>query len=92
MGAFNSRMGKKRGKKCIAAGCSNSHKDGISLFKFPSDNKLRKMWIKQVQRTRAKWKVHAAYPLPVTLLYAVFILLKIAFKPHLFYLANWECK
>ena len=42
-------------KRCIAAGCSNTHKDGVSLFQFPRDHQLRQKWIKQVQRTRAGW-------------------------------------
>ena len=42
-------------KRCVAANCSNSHKEGVSLFQFPKNPELRKKWIKQVQRTRAKW-------------------------------------
>ena len=42
--------------KCVAAGCSNSHKDGVSLYKFPSDAILRRKWEKQVQRMWAQWK------------------------------------
>ena len=42
-------------KRCIAAGCSNTHKDGVSLFQFPRDPQLKQKWIKQVQRTRAGW-------------------------------------
>ena len=49
------------GKRCVVAGCSNTHKDGVSLFKFPSDKKLRREWIRQVQRTRAKWKDPGEY-------------------------------
>ena len=43
-------------KRCIAAGCSNTHADGISLFNFPRDPSLRTQWNKQVQRTRANWR------------------------------------
>ena len=43
-------------KRCVAANCSDTYKDGVSLFKFPKDKKLRQLWKKQVQRTRAKWK------------------------------------
>ena len=43
------------GKRCVVAGCSNSHKDGVSLFKFPTDKKLRRQWTRQIERTRAKW-------------------------------------
>lgn len=42
-------------KRCVAAGCSNTNADGVSLFKFPKDEKLRAQWIKQVQRFRAEW-------------------------------------
>jgi len=43
-------------KRCIAAGCSNSYSDGVSLFSFPRDPSLRARWNKQVQRTRADWR------------------------------------
>ena len=43
-------------KSCIAAGCSNQLKDGVSLFKFPTEKNLRLKWTRQVQRTRAEWK------------------------------------
>ena len=43
-------------KRCIAAGCSNTNADGVSLFRFPRDPSLRTKWNKQVQRTRADWK------------------------------------
>jgi len=42
-------------KRCVAAGCSMTYSDGVSLFKFPKDPVLRQKWIKQVQRTRAQW-------------------------------------
>ena len=42
-------------KRCVAAGCSNTNADGVSLFKFPKDEKLRALWIKQVRRFRAEW-------------------------------------
>ena len=43
--------------RCVAAGCSNTPSDRVSLFRFPKDKVLRNKWEKQVQRTRAKWKV-----------------------------------
>lgn len=46
--------------RCVAAGCSNTHSDGISLHKFPRDPVLREEWTKQVQRTRAQWKPSAS--------------------------------
>ena len=31
--------------------------DNVSLFRSPTDAALRRKWKKQVQRTRAQWKV-----------------------------------
>ena len=42
-------------KRCVAAGCSNTNADGVSLYNFPKDEALRSQWIKQVQRFRAEW-------------------------------------
>ena len=42
-------------RQSVAAGCSNTNADGVSLFKFPKDEKLRALWIKQVRRFRAEW-------------------------------------
>ena len=44
------------GKRCVAAGCSNTNADGVSLFHFPRNPSLCAIWNKQVQRTRADWK------------------------------------
>ena len=44
------------GKRCVAAGCSNTNANGVSLFHFPRNPSLRQQWNKQVQRTRADWK------------------------------------
>uniref|UniRef100_A0A1X7TUH2 Uncharacterized protein n=1 Tax=Amphimedon queenslandica TaxID=400682 RepID=A0A1X7TUH2_AMPQE len=33
------------GKRCVVADCSNSHKDGVSLFKFPEDKKMRSIQV-----------------------------------------------
>lgn len=43
-------------RKCVAAGCSNTHSDRISLFKFPKDQSLCKKWTIQVKKTRDKWE------------------------------------
>ena len=51
-----SRRGEEMVNRCVAAGCSNTPSDRVSLFKFPSDAVLRRKWEKQVQRTRAQWK------------------------------------
>lgn len=48
-------------KRCVAAGCSNTHSDGVSLFQFPRDPALRIQWIKEVQRTRANWQGPSDY-------------------------------
>ena len=40
--------------RCVAAACSNTHHDCVSLFRFPSDPFLREKWAKQVQCTRAQ--------------------------------------
>ena len=38
----------KMGKRCIAiaAGCSNTNADGVSLYTFPKQQKLRTEWKK----------------------------------------------
>ena len=41
--------------KCVAAGCSNTTKDGVSLHRFPSDSKYRRIWTTKVKLARAKW-------------------------------------
>lgn len=43
-------------KTCVAAGCNNTNKDGVSLHKFPKDPVLKKKWIEQVKRHRDKWE------------------------------------
>ena len=52
------------GKRCVAAGCSNTNADGVSLFCFPRNQSLRQQWNKQVQRTRADWKDATKYSVP----------------------------
>ena len=42
-------------KRCIAAGCSNTYKENVSLFTFPRDPALRERWTRQVRRTRDDW-------------------------------------
>ena len=49
------------GKRCVAAGCSNTNADGVSLFRFPRNPSLRAQWNKQVQRTRTDWKDATEY-------------------------------
>ena len=41
---------------CVAASCSNTPSDCVSLCKFPSNVTLRQKWKKPVQRSRAQWK------------------------------------
>ena len=50
------RVGKEMVNRCMAAGCSNNPNDRVSLLKLPSDDILRCIWEKQVQRTLAQWK------------------------------------
>ena len=42
--------------RCVAASCSNTTKDGVSLYQFPGDPILRTQWTYQVQRTRSQWQ------------------------------------
>ena len=49
------RTGQKCQIRCVAAGCSNTARPGIALYKFPKDPILRKWWERQMHRTRAKW-------------------------------------
>ena len=44
---------------CVAFGCTSSSKDGISVFRFPKDMKLRSKWIQQVKRTRSGPSYHS---------------------------------
>ena len=41
--------------RCVAAGCSNTTKYGVSLPRFPSYPKYRRIWTTKVKLTRAKW-------------------------------------
>uniref|UniRef100_A0A3P9HD04 THAP-type domain-containing protein n=1 Tax=Oryzias latipes TaxID=8090 RepID=A0A3P9HD04_ORYLA len=41
--------------RCVAAGCSNTSSESVSVYKFPKQELLLKQWTKQVQRTRANW-------------------------------------
>lgn len=43
-------------RRCVAAGCSNTHSHNVSMHQFPKDPELRLKWEKQVQRTRDKWR------------------------------------
>ena len=55
---------------CVAFGCTSS-KDGIGVFRFPKDMKLRSKWIQQVKRTRANLRItqyYVTYTLPMTVL------------------------
>ena len=42
--------------RCVAARCSNTPSDHVSLLKIPSDGILRHKWEKQLQQTQAQWK------------------------------------
>jgi transposase len=43
----------------VAANCSNTNKEGVSLHKFPTDETRKKLWKKQVQRPRANCSGHS---------------------------------
>ena len=45
---------KRMVKRCIAAGCSNTYKQNVSLFIFPRDPTLTERWTRQI-RTPAGW-------------------------------------
>ncbi len=38
------------GRRCVAIGCSNTTKDGVSLFGFPKDIYYRKLWTDEVRK------------------------------------------
>ncbi len=42
--------------RCVAGRCSATYSDGVNFFKFPKDEARRRLWIKQVSTTPAKWK------------------------------------
>ena len=37
--------------RCVAAGCSNTTKDSVSLHRFPSDPKYRRIWTTKVKHS-----------------------------------------
>ena len=39
--------------RCVAGGCSNMRKDGVSLHKWPEDLNVAKQWTKAVKNTRS---------------------------------------
>ena len=39
--------------RCIAGGCSNTRKDGVSLHKWPEDAHFAKLWTNAVKNTRS---------------------------------------
>ena len=41
--------------RCVAAGCSNTTREGVSLHGFPSDAYYRRIWMANVKLTRAIW-------------------------------------
>ncbi|XP_006013814.1 THAP domain-containing protein 10-like [Latimeria chalumnae] len=42
--------------RCVAANCCNEKKEGISLFRFPKDKRIRAAWNSFVSTRRANWK------------------------------------
>ena len=39
--------------RCIAGGCSNTRKDGVSLHQWPDDPKFSRLWTNAVKNTRS---------------------------------------
>ncbi|XP_077970451.1 uncharacterized protein LOC120336592 [Styela clava] len=39
--------------RCVIGGCSNTHRDGVSLHIFPKDQARKKLWVKFVKLTRS---------------------------------------
>ena len=60
---------------CMAAGCSNTLSNRVSLLKLPSNGVLRRIWEKQEQRILAQWKATKHSPI-----FVVIILLRTYFK------------
>ena len=71
--------------RCVAAGCSNTPSDRVSLLKLPSNGVLRRTWEKQVQRTLAQWKATKHSPL-----FVVTILLRTCFEAEWAAMAVWD--
>ena len=69
------RVSKEMVNRCVAAGCSNTPSDCVSLLKLPSDGILRRIWGKQVQWTLAQWKAIKHSPF-----FVVTILLRTCFE------------
>ena len=66
-------------KRCVAAECSNTYSDNVSLYKIPRDPILRQQWAKQVQSTRAQLSgpsEHSQFCVASTSLTAVFNLIR----------------
>ncbi|XP_061911106.1 THAP domain-containing protein 10-like [Entelurus aequoreus] len=51
------------GKRCAAAGCSNTKTNttGVALFLFPKDGGQALLWNKEVKRKRLDWTTHTKY-------------------------------
>ena len=43
---FQGQTTREMVNRCVAAGCSNTPSDRVSLFKFPRDGALRRQWEK----------------------------------------------
>ena len=51
----------KMPKRCVAFGCGNTNRDGVSLFGFPKNSEFRQKWADQVKKTRGRWEGPTAY-------------------------------
>ena len=43
------------GKHCSVYGCNGNSDNGLSMHSFPKNPKIRRLWIKFVDNTRAEW-------------------------------------
>lgn len=49
---LSSEIKRSVGRRCVAIGCGNTNKDGVSLFGFPKDKHYRKLWTDEVKKWR----------------------------------------
>ena len=54
---------KRTGKFCVAAGCTATHKDNVSLHEFPKDSRpdIRRQWINFVKTKRKDFTSPSAH-------------------------------
>ncbi len=50
----------KMPKRCAVFGCSNTYKNGVGLFLFPSEPQRNRAWNRFVSTSRKDWVVNTA--------------------------------